>query len=73
MTNTIIVLTYLCLAFTVFEGTSIYMHFILLTSQVVDIINPVLEMENMGHRKMDQPTQDHFSWWMIEGSILQPF
>lgn len=49
------------------------MHFILLTSQIVDIINPILEMENMGHREMGQLTQDHFSWWMIEGSILQAF
>lgn len=72
MTNTIIVITYLCLAFTIFEGTFIYMHFILLTSQI-DFINPILEMENIGHREMGQPTQDHFSWWMIEGSILQAF
>lgn len=73
MTNTIIVLTYLCLAFPIFEGTFIYVHFILLTSQIVDIMNSILEMENMGHRKMGQPTQDHFSWQMIEASILQPF
>lgn len=50
------------MAFIIFEGIFIYMHFTLLTSQVVDIVNPILELEKVGHRKMDQPTQDHFSW-----------
>lgn len=30
-----------------------------MTFQILDIINPTLEMEKMGHRKINQPTQDY--------------
>lgn len=44
ITNTIIILTYLCLAFTGFEGGFIYINLILVTSQIGDIIDRILEM-----------------------------